>query len=203
VDLTDGVTVRLSSLCLDAGGRLRDYALWDAAARGALLVDLARTDRLTQEEDSVVVDSTPTGFAPADRLLGAIGVEPERSFDWWLDHGAVRMVDIAEANVASGRWSPRRRLWGRRYGDASQVTAADRALGAGPPDAEVPIDTAAVLVLARACGATGLPVPVTEAELARTGPLRWICVAVTDHLAVAHQRNALAAGSLAMGGPGF
>lgn len=195
VDLTDGVAVRLSSLCLDRTGRLRDFALWDVAARGALLVDLARTGRLTQDDDSVTIDGTPTGFGPADRLLAATAVEPEHSLDWWLDHGGVRMRDVAEANVASGRWVVRRRLLRRRFEDPSAVAAADRALDPRRPDDGWSPDTAAVMVLALACGALQPPEPVVDGELSPTGPLRWICEAVTGHLDRAHRQNLLGAGA--------
>jgi hypothetical protein len=196
VDLGEGVAVRLSSLCLDPKGRLRDFALWDVAARGALLVDLARTGRLAQDEESVSVDGTPTGFGPADRLLAAIAVEPEQSLDWWLDHGGVRLADVADENVTSGRWLAHRRLFGRRFTDPSPIAADDRGLDPRRlPDGEWSPDTAAVLVLALACGARHRPRPVTEPELAATGPLRWICEAVTTHLDLTHRRNLLQAGA--------
>ncbi|MCV2491484.1 GPP34 family phosphoprotein [Geodermatophilus sp. YIM 151500] len=195
VDLTGGVAVRLASLCLDARGRLRDFALWDVAVRGALLVDLARADRLAHEDDGITVDAAPTGFPPADRLLAAVEVEPERSLDWWLDHGGVRMRDLAEANLASGRWVVRRRFPGRRYEDVSAVAADDRRLLAGPPPDDGSPGAAAVRVLGLACGAGGRPEPVDEQDLSPTGPLRWICEAVTAHLDVAHRHNLRAAGA--------
>jgi hypothetical protein len=190
MNLADGVAVQLAGLCLDGKGRLRDFALWDDAARGALLVDLARAGRLTDEPDGVMVDGTPTGFAPADRLLAAIAVEPERSLNWWLGHGRVGMRDIAEAAVEAGRWTEERFLLGRRYADLSE----HRPLFELEPGERSP-DTAAVLVLATACGALGRPEPVVAEELVPTGPLRWVCEAVTDHLEEAHRRNLRAAGA--------
>jgi hypothetical protein len=195
MDLTGGVAVRLSSLCLDRTGRLRDFALWDDAARGALLVDLARTDRLGHDEESVTIDGTPTGFGPADRLLAAIAVEPEHSLDWWMGHGGVGMRDLAEANVASGRWVVRPRVLGRRFDDASPVGAADRARDPRGPEADWSAETAAVMVLGLACGAFGRPEPIADDELASTGSLRWICEAVTTHLDAAHRGNLRAAGA--------
>lgn len=186
--------MRLSSLCLDEAGRLRNFVLWDVAARGALLIDLARAGRLTQDEESIAVDGSATGFGPADRLLAAIEVEPEQSLDWWQDHGGVGMRDLAASNVASGRWLVRPRLLGRRFEDISAVTAADRAAGRRPA-VDMSPDTAAVLVLATACGALRRPEPVVDAELASTGPLRWICETVTTHLDRAHRRNLGAAGA--------
>jgi len=79
VDLSTGVAVRLAAICLTDDGRLRQFDIWDTAARGALLVDLTRAGRLVDEADSIAIDVTPTGFAPADRLLAAMQVEPERA----------------------------------------------------------------------------------------------------------------------------
>jgi hypothetical protein len=42
MDLSDGLAARLAAVCLDDEGRLRDYDIWDTAARGALLVDLVQ-----------------------------------------------------------------------------------------------------------------------------------------------------------------
>ena len=195
MDLTSGVAVRLAALCLQENGRLRDFAIWDVAARGALLVDLARAGRLTEEPDGIVVDGTPTGFEPADRLLAAIAVEPERTLDWWLDHGGVRMQDVADACIASGRWTVERTLVGRRYADGSPEAEADRRLDPHRPGPGWDPDTAAVMALSLACGAQGWPEPVVAAELEFTGPLRWVCEAVTDHLAQAHRHNLRAAGA--------
>jgi hypothetical protein len=192
VDLADGIAVQLAALCLDDDGRLRDYALWDVAARGALLVDLARTGRLTDEPDGVVIDPAPTGFEPADRLLAAVAVEPEQSLDWWLEHGDVGMQDVADAAVAAGRWTEDGSLVGRRYEDRSAT--ADEPFDPQRPEDLSP-DAAAVMLLAAACGALGAPEPVVADELAPTGPLRWICEAVTDHLQDAHRRNLGAAGA--------
>jgi hypothetical protein len=73
--------------------------------RGGLLLDLALAARVESTEDSVVVDPTPTGFAPADRLLAAVAVEPERSLDSWLDERRIGLRDVAEARAAA-RWEP-------------------------------------------------------------------------------------------------
>ena len=190
-DLAGGVAVRFSALCLGAGGRLRDFPIWDTGARGALLVDLAFAGRLAQTEDSVTVDERRTGFPPADRLLAAVVVEPERNLDWWLDHGGVGMRDLAEANVSTGRWTVGRRLLGRRYAEADPAAVdRDRALHPRSPEPDWSPETAAVMAIALATGAVEPPPdPPDEALLALTGPVRWICEAVVDHLTWAHVRN--------------
>lgn len=199
-DLSAGIAVRVASLCLDGDGRLGDYTLWDDGARGALLLDLAVAGRLESLEDSIVVDPEPTGFPPADRLLAAIGFEPERPLDGWLAERRIGLRDIAAANVASGRWSVRRGLLGlrRRYVDGHPATTlADvRRTTDTDPDGWSPSD-ACVLVLA---GAASLPVtgPVPDAGsmIPRTGPAAWLCEAVVDHLQRAAVRYGVEASGL-------
>ncbi len=195
MDLTSGVAVRLTALCLDPSGRLGDYPLWQTAVRGAVLVDLALVGRLAHTDESITIDDTPTGFAPADALLRAITVEHERSLDWWIGHGCVRLQDVAAANVTSGRWAVARRLFGTRYTDLRpEATERDRARGAGRPEAGWSPETAAVVAIACAAGADdGGPVSPPEETLDRTGPVGWICRTVVEHLAEAHVRNQHAA----------
>jgi hypothetical protein len=193
VDLGDGVAVRLAPECLDDGGRLRDYDIWDTAARGALLVDLVCAGRLTDDEESITLDPAPIGFSPADRLLAAMEVEPERPLTWWMDHGDVRMEDVADAAVDAGRWLVVGGLLDRRF----DHRGADRP---GFADGGCEED-AVVTALVTACGAElRRPKPVPEEELTRTGTLRWICEAVTAHLEEVHRRNLRAAGSADGGG---
>jgi hypothetical protein len=190
VDLTAGVAVRLSALCLDAAGRLGDYPLWETAVRGALLMDLGLVGRLTQTDECIVIDAAPTGFGPADGLLGAIAVEPERPLDWWVTYGGVRLRDMAAANVASGRWSVTRGRLRRRYTDLRpEATARDRAREVSQPDADWSVATAAVVAIACAAGAPGsTPVAPPEELLVLTGSVRWLCQAVTEQLAETHSR---------------
>src|SRR6476661_5074742 len=186
-----GVTVRLASLCLDDDGRLRDYFIWDTAARGALLLDLALAGRLTETDDSVDIDPTPIGFPPADALLAAITVEPERSLDWWIQSGGVRLGDVADAIVGAGRWTEHRHLLGRRFEDqAADQTNEDRRRVSGTPDPTWTPETAAVVAVTTAAGEPGhRPQPPAEAILDLTGPLRWICRTVVEQLAVAQLQN--------------
>ncbi|MGY1804065.1 GPP34 family phosphoprotein [Blastococcus sp. SYSU D00922] len=195
MDLSEGVAVRLAAICLTDDGRLREFDIWDTAARGALLVDLTRAGRLADEHDSISTDLTPTGFPPADRLLAAIEVEPERPLAWWLDHGGVRMEDVADAAVTAGRWAVRRTLLGRRYEDLHPLDTDEPTEGWRPDEGLQP-EAAAVTALATACGAWGRrPEEVAEEDLAATGALRWICETVTGHLHEAQRRNLRAAGA--------
>ena len=194
-DLTAGVAVRLSSLCLDSHGRVSELLICSTAVRGGLLVDLALAGRVESTEESVVVDETPTGFAPADRLLAAIAAERERSLDGWLDERRIGLKDLAVANVADGRWELRRGLLptSRRYRDLQQETtdrARVRVFGDGA-EAWTPVD-AAVTAIAMVTGLLdkeqGMPEEPPVALLSMTGPAQWLCTAVVDHLRVTAAR---------------
>lgn len=201
-DLTGGVAVPLSAFCLDDSGRLRTYALWDVAVRGALLVDLALAGRVTLDEDSIVIDATPTGFSPADLLLAPMAVEPERPLDWWMDRGAVRLADLVGDNLRSGRWTVRWTVVGRRYTVLGPDPRRAGLLTRRPDDDRSPA-LAALAALGDASGITDMcPGEPAEELLGSTGPVRWLCEAVVDHLQVAHRRNLRQAGALGSGWTG-
>jgi hypothetical protein len=207
VELNGGVAVRVAARCLDAKGRLSEKLIASAAARAGLLVDLALAGRVESTEDSVIVDPTPTGFGPADRLLGAIGAEPERSLDGWLDEQRIGLRQVAEGAVQGGRWAVVRRglLGGARYLDgAGEQTATDRMRSPSQVSDAWSAEDAAVTALGLVAGlldhAAEREAP--EAVLARTGSARWLCQAVTEHLAAARARDAWTAAVLGSGGAG-
>jgi hypothetical protein len=201
VDLSVGVAARVAALCLDEAGHLSPRLLCGTAVRGGLLLDLALAGRVESAEDSIVVDPTPTGFGPADRLLAAIAVEPERSLDDWLDERRIGLRDVAEANVLSGRWELRRGLFRRRYTDLRPGRAElDRALV--PADAGqgwAPVDAC---VAAIACGSDLLDGdrgrPPGEV-IAASGTVAWLCTAVVEHVLLTGARYQSQAGALGAG----
>lgn len=199
--------MRVAALCLDAKGRLSEKLIASAAARAGLLVDLALAGRVESTDDSVMVDPTPTGFGPADRLLGAIGAEPERSLDGWLDEQRIGLRHVAEGAVQAGRWAVVRRvLGGNRYVDgAMEQTSRDRLRPASQASDVWSAEDAAVTAIGLVAGllAPAADREVPEAVLARTGSARWLCQAVTDHLADARARDAWTAAVLGSGGVGF
>jgi hypothetical protein len=208
VDLGDGVAVRVAALCLDTHGRLSGKLLCGTAVRGGLLLDLALAARVESTEDSVVVDPTPAGFTPADRLLAAISVERERSLDGWLDEERIGLRDVATANVSSGRWGSRRGPFGlgRRYADL-RPDETSRDLGRQPVGDAGDWSPADACVTAIAC-ASGL-LDRDDAILQRppddvvaaAGPVAWLCTAVVDHLLATGARYRAQAGALGAAGP--
>jgi hypothetical protein len=208
VELSGGVAVRVSGLCLGDSGRLPEMLLCSTAVRGGLLLDLALAGRVESAEDSVVVDPTPTGFDPADRLLAAIAVEPERSLDDWLDEKRIGLRDVAAANVSSGRWERRSGPFGvgRRFTDL-RPEQTERDLGRQPVtdvDDWAPADACvtAIAVAAGLLDRVGLVLERPPGEvLAAAGPAAWLCTAVVDHLLTTGARYRAQAGALGASGP--
>lgn len=210
-----GVAVRLAALCLDGKGRLNERLLASAAVRAGLLVDLGLAGRVESTDESILIDSTPTGFAPADLLLAAIAVEPERSLDEWLDEGRVGLRQVADAAVRSGRWERlarplpgRARLVVREHAQ----TEADRRRDLPTVTDDWSAQDAAVTAIAMVAGLVAdsdssalaqlgetLAVPVPTAVLSRTGPVQWLCEAVIRRLAELRARDLMAATALRAG----
>jgi hypothetical protein len=206
VDLSGGVAVRVAALCLQANGRLVDRALCGDAVRGGLLLDLALARRVESTDESIVVDPSPTGFGPADRLLAAIAVEPERSLDGWLAEKRLRLRDVADGAVTSGRWAlrPGPLGLGRRYADLDPAEtrrdlrrpASSAGAGWTPADACVTAVAAAGGLLDRE---VWFPERPADEVIAATGPVAWLCTAVVDHLLLAFERYSRQAGALGGG----
>jgi hypothetical protein len=203
------VAVRIASLCLGDQGRLSGQLLCGTAVRGGLLLDLALAGRVESAEDSIVIDPTPTGFGPADRLLAAIAVEPERSLDGWMDERRIGLRDVADANVASGRWQRRPGPFGfgRRYVDQHpEETERDRLRQ--PDDDTRPWSRAdaCVIAVATAAGLQDLELWAAgrrpDELLSATGPVAWLAGAVVDHVLVTGARYRAQAGALGAGGIG-
>jgi hypothetical protein len=208
VELSGGVAVRVAGLCRGDSGRLSEMLLCGTAVRGGLLLDLALAGRVESAEDSVVIDPTPTGFDPADRLLAAIVVERERSLDGWLDEKRIGLRDVAAANVSSGRWQRRSGPFGfgRRYADL-RPEETDRDRGRRPVAEVDEWSPADACVTAIACAA-GLLDPVHQVlerppgeVVAAAGPAAWLCTAVVDHLLATGARYRAQAGALGAAGP--
>jgi hypothetical protein len=206
VDLSGGVAVRVSALCLDGDGRLTDRLLFSDAVRAGLLLDLALAGRLQPTAETIDVDEAPTGFEPADRLLAAMAAESGRSLDEWLGERRIGLRDVAAANVASGSWVRRTGPFGLRprYTDRNRDRAerdAVRSTADWPEDA-TPAD-ACVTVLAAASGLldrdAGLPEGPPPAVLAAAAPVDWLCAVAAEHLQRAHRRYLDQASALGTG----
>jgi len=212
-DPTTGVAARLAALALDRDGRLAGTYAPSDAVRCGLLVDLALAGRLELTDDSIEVDPAPVGFGPADQLGAAMAAEPERPLAEWFDDRRLGLRQVAAALVGLGRWSatPARPWRAPRYvaHDAGQVRQdlaltldEDRGEPWGAAEAAVAVlaGTAGLLGESRAHGHGLEPPPVPEAVLAATGPVRWLCAELVEHLAWSRRRDRYVGGVTSTGG---
>jgi hypothetical protein len=81
------VATRLLRLSLRPDGRLAKSPLLAATARAALLADLAEHGALTSGPAGLQLDTTRTGFEPADRLLTGVAAQPDQTLEWWVRRG--------------------------------------------------------------------------------------------------------------------
>ena len=179
------VSKRLTRLSLGDNGAVPRGPMTTAAIQAALLVDLVIAGAVSSAPTGLFLDTTPTGFLPADRLLSAVVEQPDRPVEFWLRRGPVRMNDMIKVLVEEQIWRRDLRLSGRRYRDLSISTAeADwaRVFTAldGPPDTEA---TAALTVIGTTSGMFGFAESTSvEIALAGSGSLRWIVSDLHDYL---------------------
>ena len=195
----NGVAARITALCLDDDGDLRWDTYLAIAVRGGLLVDLALGGRLEQTEDSIDLDSTPTGWPPADAALGELSSLDDQSLDWWLGHSQLGPDDVATALVQDGSWEEvERRAWQRRRRFTErdpQAGLEDLALLEGIRAAQS-IEEAALLSIIDASGIPELrdPAPMRPEVLEAAGRVRWVCELVADFIHTAQEASRAAGG---------
>jgi hypothetical protein len=173
---SDWIACRLGRLCADAKGRVgRGPVLFDHAARVALIIDLALLGRVTRTLDQIDIDTTPTGFAPADAVLCHIDHHPDRRMTELFAHGPVTLLDVLDPVRLSAR--PLRRS--KSVLVPLELIAIERdgvsAALQGQPDSE---KTAVLAMIAYTLRLT-LDVPSPSA-LAPYGRNAWL---ITDSLA--------------------
>jgi Golgi phosphoprotein 3 (GPP34) len=181
------VAARVMALCLDQSGHLPDSDYAAMAARGGLLVDLALARRLTQTDDSIELDSTPTGWPPTDQALSELALLDGRSLDWWLEHSRVQLHDLAAALVAEGTWTrlPARPLHRKpRYAVRGTGTLTrDQALLAQPHLGATNADAALIAIAVAAGLAKEQPAFLTSEDLlGRMEPVAWVCRLTADFI---------------------
>ena len=156
-------------------------------------MDLALAGRLALADDSVTVDGASTGFPPADDMLTAIRIEPERTLDEWFGERRIGLHRVIDALVESGGWSVRWTLLGRRRYRVDDQARVERdkhwdltlpAFAGTPEDAAV----AALGSMGHLVGSYrqrfyGAPPPeVSDSLLRSAGPQEWMLKAGVEFL---------------------
>lgn len=190
------VATRLLRLSLRPDGRLVKSPLLAATARAALLADLAGHGALTSGPTGLELDTTPTGFEPADRLLAGVAAQPDQTLEWWVRRGPDSIRDLVADLLGAGLWireEGRSRFWDTEPARVRADAARLRAVLDGAA-----VDTPSTAVLAALLGVTGtdaLPggqYP-TDSNLAACGPARWLMGDLVDYLLARRRLLAAAA----------
>jgi Golgi phosphoprotein 3 (GPP34) len=201
LSIGDSVTGDFLRVALDGdSGRLKHCGVLAEAARGALLIDLARLGRLSHGPDGASVDTTPTGLAVADELLEAVDAHPTRAMQVMLQRGVPHLHELIAELIAEGYWTVRRHgiLAGYADRDADRFARSHRDLVAIIGGTNQPID-ARQAALAALINVTGLGDPspylnkLPDHLLKSCQELGWIVADVTGFLYDA-QATALASG---------
>lgn len=165
------VAVELTALALPAVTRRPRSALLDPVVRAAVLIDLALDGALVQVRDGLEIDTTATGFAPADQLLDAVTERPDRALVWWLYNAPITVHDTAGVLVDAGRWE-RYGPW-RRYRDLDpDRTTADRTRLVAALQGDYDPAQAVTATLLAILRPAGWPSPAFAAD--RCGPANWL-----------------------------
>lgn len=182
------VATRLLRLSLRPNGSLSRSPLLAATTRAALLADLALHGALTSSPSGLELDTTPTGFAPADQLLAAVAAQPDQNLEWWVRRGPDAVRDVVAELLATGLWTRGHTGLSRRYRDNDPTTVKSDAVGLravldGATTPGTP-STAVLVALLGVIGTDELPggQQPTEADLAACGPARWLMSDLVDYL---------------------
>lgn len=187
---------RLCRVCALPSGRLPGLRIHDHAARAAALIDLALWRRISRADNGeLIISTTPTGNAVADKLLAHIDRHPGGTTRDVLAKAPGRMSHFLGTTDLNRRWysrSPRI----ARDDIGAERQQLDRA-AAGDIDSP---RTAALALLADVLRIVELSEP--ETVLAECGEAAWIVEECGEYLLVVRYRYELgaAAGSVGSGG---
>lgn len=181
------VAIRLVRLCLRRDGTLPRSPLLAATARAALLADLALHDALASSASGLDLDTSPTGFMPADNLLAAVAAQPDKSMEWWLRRGTDAIHDTVADLLASGLWTRQLAGFSRRYQDTDQAGARNDAARVHEVLDGTSADAPGTAVLAALIGVLGTDDQPggqrpSESLLRACGTAQWLMGDLIDYL---------------------
>lgn len=210
MDWLDGVAMQLVLLTRRPGGSLRRDGFVDATLRVAVLVDLVLDGRMNITWEPWTVDTEPTGFAPADRLLAEV-TRPGLDLDRLIGRGPSLHRAMVEAWVHAGRWWVRKQPPGvgpRRYfGDRDEQARQDRLVDALIEQVDRPMTrtprVSALAACARIAGLVQESFGRPPADLLHScGPARALVGYADAFIADSRRRQALADSSVQRTGDG-
>jgi hypothetical protein len=183
------------SLCLDESGIPRRFDLYDAAARAALMVDLALAGRLNDEADRLTL-SRGSGRPSEDALCEEMLQDPTRNFGWWLARASAGLTEALRDAEQTGHL--RRLPKSLRHPLAHRYQAIDAASVAldvervnRPKDRSLPWDpsSAAVAAIGIAAGVRRIPAAPPNGLVERTETISWLVASLSENLIAIDRRN--------------
>jgi hypothetical protein len=191
-----GLAMQLTLTTLRPGGKLRADGFTEIVLRAALLIDLALDERIDHDEE-LSIDTSATGFGPADLILGEIERYPDRTIGYWVGRGPSVQRALAEQWVADGRWQAGAGGllgFGRRYTDLPSLSGSPELVVSALDAAQAPgsVRWACMTALAQLAALVGTHWQRPSPELlAACGPAEWLVRIALDM--VVSKRSAVAA----------
>lgn len=181
------VATRLVRLSLRRDGSLPRSALLASTVRAAVLADLALHGALTDSPSGLGLDTTPTGFTPADNLLAAVAARPDKNAEWWLRRGTDAIHDTVADLLATGVWTRHLTGLSHHYRDTDPAGARADARNVHAIFHDTRPDTPATAVLVGLVGVLGIDdEPAgqypTESVLSACGEAEWLMGDLIEYL---------------------
>jgi hypothetical protein len=175
------VSIALVRLLRRLDGSLWHNTLVDPILRGALLIDWALSGRLVEQDTTIEVDTTPTGYPAADALLARIAAKPERPLTDWLLQKHPTQAEWVETLVANGALvrTHRRRYLDSRGHELLPLWTRLRDVQEGSQQEEPPV--VALAVCAQLLGVLSWPASASHDDVvAQAGELSRILTVIND-----------------------
>ena len=199
--MSDSVCGDFLRLAFDAdSGQLKHSGVLAEAMRGALLIDLARVGRLSENGPGAQVDTTPSGFGLADELIQGVVDHPTRDLRVWMQRGVPHLHQFIAELLADGFWTVQRHDLvfthyidsnAARYGQLFDEIAAIVRGQKQPADERQAALAALATVTSLVDPGPHLQRP-SEQLLDACDELRWITTRVVDFLLDAQEEDAAA-----------
>lgn len=180
------ITCQFASLLPDDKGRLPDHDLLNNAIRGAVLLDLARLEKLQQFPDHIEINSEPIGDLILDsalRQLSGAGI----TMDEYVRQGSMELRDVREYMEQNGLWkASNSRFFKRRY----QVLDPGLLELRNAPSDDLRASCPVLFSLLKCVGkVTRPPTRPSQATIDSAGGASWVLNIVVDDLLAIQREN--------------
>ena len=184
--MAECIQLQVSTLLVDADGRLTERIQAGRTLRSAILLDLVAAGALRNDADSIEIVPVTDLQPLSARLLRDMQAQPDESLIWWAHHDHISVKDAAEQMVDAGLWQrheadlglEHRYSWRDDAGDLADRLRA--AVGTSYREAD---HTKIAPNLALVGGLWGHPPQPPDADVvAALGRTNWLVPDLVDYL---------------------